>query len=173
VRIAAPLAPMLAIALALLPGPAQAQAVLPSLRLETGAGQSLDLAGFRGKVLLVDVWASWCAPCLPGLRDIERLAARFRSPDFAVVPISVDRGGPVAAVRGYAKAGVSGLPLYVAAPNAATAVLGMRALPTTILFDARGREYARFDGPSASREADIARAIETLMKSSSKQRKPR
>lgn len=133
------------------------------LPLQRGNGTALDLAAFKGRVLVVDFWASWCAPCLPGLKSLERLQGEYSAAQLAIVPISLDRGGPAAAIRGYAKADITKLPLYVAPADIATDRFAIAALPTTILFDAGGREIARFDGTIEGREFAIRRALRSAI----------
>src|ERR1700690_4494598 len=56
-------------------------------------GHSLSLADFRGKYLLLNLWATWCGPCVAEMPSLDRLQAVLGSANFAVLPISVDRGG--------------------------------------------------------------------------------
>lgn len=134
-----------------------------ALRVEAAGGKSLTLAELRGRPVLVDLWASWCAPCLPGLRDLEQIGAEFRGTALRILPVSLDRGGMEAALRGYARAGVRTLPLYRSDPAAAMAAFNVRSVPTAILFDAQGHEVARFEGARAWRAADLRRALTTLL----------
>ncbi len=130
----------------------------PAASFRTAAGEPVSLGAFRGRPVLVDVWASWCAPCLPGLVEVQRIADRYGPRGLAIVPLSTDRGGAPAALRSYARLDLARLPLYLG--NSAS--FDARILPTAILFDAAGREVARFEG-KAWRAAAIATAIEKLL----------
>lgn len=142
----------------LLAGLAPAAGAAQPARFTMANGEPASLYAFRGRPVLVDVWASWCAPCLPGLVEVQRIADRYGPRGLAVVPLSIDRGGAPAALRSYARLNLSRLPLYLG--NSAS--FGARTLPTAILFDAAGREVARFEG-QAWRAAAIAAAIERLL----------
>ncbi len=141
----------------LLGGLASATGAASSPGFTTAAGEPVSLRAFRGRPVLVDLWASWCAPCLPGLVELQRIADRF-GPGLAVVPLSTDRGGAPAALRSYARLNLARLPLYLGD----SASFGARALPTAIVFDAAGREVARFEGKAWRADA-IADSIERLM----------
>ena len=135
------------------------------LEFETASGDPVSMATFRGKPALVDIWASWCAPCVEALPHLAAINRKYGK-DLAVVPISVDRGGAATAVAAYARKRVAGLPLYAGDAEPVMAAFGARYLPTTILFDADGREVARF-GPAATRDnAAFEQAIERLLRSS-------
>lgn len=113
------------------------------------AGRALRLEDFRGRPLLVDIWASWCAPCVTALPMIERMAVEFRAQGLVVLSLSIDRGGAPAALRAYHRMGIALLPLYLGHPDRVTAAFAVNSLPTTLLFDAGGQEFARFAGGGA------------------------
>lgn len=128
----------------------------------TAAGVRTSLAAFHGHPVLVDLWASWCAPCLPRLAELQRIADRFGPRGLVVVPLSLDRGGAPAALRVYARLGLSRLPLYLGDPMTTLSGFGARRLPTTILFDGAGREVARSEGDAAGADP-LPAAIERLL----------
>lgn len=131
------------------------------LQFHDAAGQVVTLAQLRGRPVLIDVWASWCTACLPGLSAMQRLAGRFGN-DVAVVPLSVDRGGAASAVRAYLRLGIRQLPLYVTDAATVTASLGVTDLPTALLLDASGAEVARFSGRDWQEDHIIAEVVKLL-----------
>lgn len=137
---------------------APAANAVPVAGFRTAAGEPVSISAFRGRPVLVDVWASWCAPCLPGLVEMQRIADRYGRRGLAIVPLSTDRGGAPAALRSYARLNLARLPLYLGD----SASFRARTLPTAILFDAAGREVARFEGKAWRADA-IAAAIERLL----------
>jgi thiol-disulfide isomerase/thioredoxin len=125
----------------------------PNLRLTTPDGE-VSLADFHGKIVLVNVWATWCAPCvveMPSLDELQRLRG---GEDFAVVPISMDRQ-MVDAQEFYDRTGLTDLPLIHDGTFAISARLALPGLPTSIFYDRNGRELARLPGEAdwASEEA--------------------
>ena len=66
---------------------------LPDIQFENGQGEAMSLADFRGKVVLLNIWATWCAPCRREMPTLERLQATLGGPDFQVVALSLDRKG--------------------------------------------------------------------------------
>lgn len=120
----------------------------PEITFEDGSGRPLTLASFKGRTVLLNVWATWCVPCREEMPTLDALEAALGGPGFDVVPLSVDRAGPEAVRRFYAEIGIQHLGLYVDASMRASFDLGAVGLPTTLLIDADGRELGRLVGPA-------------------------
>jgi len=103
-----------------------------------GSGQMLKLADYRGKVVLLSFWASYCPPCKHELASLDRLQATLGGADFVVVPISVD-GSDSAIASTYADYGVSHLSIYRELSDAFPLSMGVRAIPTNIMIGRDGR----------------------------------
>jgi thiol-disulfide isomerase/thioredoxin len=126
----------------------------PRAALLTGDGEELTLADKRGKVLLVNFWATWCAPCVVEMPYLDQLQARYGSEDFEVVAISMDERIEDAE-RFYAENGLEHLGLYHDQTFRSAFAAGARGLPLTVLYDRQGGEIGRLDGDAewASDEA--------------------
>lgn len=118
----------------------------PIDRFYDAGGQELTLQGFGNKVVLVNLWATWCAPCLKELPSLDRLQAQLGSDRFQVVAISVDRRG-VEAVRPYfEKLKIAHLALYVEPEGHLAQSVGLQVLPSTIVVDPRGLMLGKLIG---------------------------
>lgn len=132
-----------------------------NLTFSDTAGVQSSLVDLRGKVVLVNLWATWCAPCRQEMPALDRLQGKLGGPDFQVIALSVDRGGVPAVNRFYQDVGVRNLPVFVDLAGTVLRQAGATGLPTTLLFDRDGREIGRFVGPA---EWDGPR-IEAILKS--------
>lgn len=121
---------------------------VPELGFEDGDGRPVTLADFRGKVVLLNIWATWCGPCREEMPTLDRLQAALGESDFEVVALSIDRAGIDAVDRFYAEVGVKHLGRYIDVSAKAAGDLGAYGLPTTLLIDREGREIARHVGPA-------------------------
>lgn len=121
---------------------------MPEIRFVDSEGNSLTLADFRGKVVLLNIWATWCVPCRREMPALDRLQAQLGGDDFVVLPLSIDRAGLPAIKRFYEELGLRHLGIYVDASGAGSRALGAPGLPTTLLIDRAGREVARKIGPA-------------------------
>ncbi len=118
-------------------------------------GESLDLSKWKGRVVLFNLWATWCAPCRKEMPDLAKLQAELGGVDFEVVALSVDRKGLAASQAFLKELGVTNLAGYIEPEAKSLAALQALGLPATILIDRNGREAARLLGPAdwASKEA--------------------
>ncbi len=112
----------------------------------------------RGKVVLLNIWATWCTPCRKEMPTLDRLQTALGGTDFEVVALSIDRR--MDAVRKFfAEIGIQKLAMYLDSSAKATRQLGAVGLPTTLLIDREGREIARLIGPAEWDSPDIAAFI--------------
>lgn len=121
---------------------------LPDLRFEDGSGKKFSLADFRGRLVLVNLWATWCGPCREEMPTLDRLQAALGGSDFEVVALSIDRAGIGVVETFYADIGVKNLARYIDASGKVAQELSALGLPTTLLIDRQGREIARHVGPA-------------------------
>ena len=109
-------------------------------------GKTVKLADFDGKLVLLNFWATWCAPCIRELPSINALQAKMQGDDFTVIALSIDREGKPVAERMRQRLKLDRLPLYLDPPGLVAKALDVRFMPTTVLFDRRGREIGRMEG---------------------------
>lgn len=133
-------------------------AAVPEIGFTDAEGKALTLADFKGRVVLLNLWATWCAPCVEEMPSLDRLQARLGGQDFAVVALSVDRQGRSLVQPFVEKLGVRNLPIYLDTGSAAMRALKIRGLPTTVLIDRDGREVGRLEG-AASWDSKDAEAL--------------
>lgn len=138
--------------------PVEPGAVTPDLPFVDASGTAFTLDDFKGKVVLVNFWATWCAPCRAEMPALDRLHQALGGDDFTVLAISIDRGGAEAAQPFLDEIGVSALPTFYDARGRLTRAWGVYGLPVTVLMDREGREIARLVGP-AEWDSDDAKAI--------------
>lgn len=129
----------------------------------TGAGDKwVTLGDFRGKTVLLNFWATWCAPCKVEMPSLDRLQARLGGDDFAVVAISSDRAGAKAVDPYFEQNGIR-LARYYDPRNAAGMALGVTGLPTSILIDKDGRELGRLLGDAKWDSPDAVALVKQAM----------
>ena len=119
-----------------------------NVRYLTEDGSRGDMEDFRGKVILVNVWATWCVPCREEMPTLDALQAALGGDNFEVVALSIDRAGSPTVKRFYDEIGVTNLKMYVDKTMLSATALRTVGLPTTILIDAQGQELGRLVGPA-------------------------
>ena len=112
---------------------------------ETGA--EIGIADFGGRPLLINVWATWCAPCIAELPALSRAAAALAGDEVTVLLVSIDRGGAAKAMPFLEKYGVTGVRLGFDPKARLSRGMQVRGLPTTILLPAGQDAAWRFVGP--------------------------
>jgi thiol-disulfide isomerase/thioredoxin len=136
---------------------------LPDLQFVNGSGTKVSLANFRGKVVLLNVWATWCAPCREEMPGLDKLQTALGSDKFQVVALAVDKSGVEGAKKFLADIKAEKLEPY-ADPTAKEGTrLKVIGMPTTILIDREGREIGRLIGPAHWDSPEAERLIEAQL----------
>ncbi len=131
----------------------------PDATFTDADGKALRLADWRGKVVLVNFWATWCAPCVREMPELDALQAALGGDGFQVLAISQDRGGAkVAGPFLRERLGLANLALHLDASWSFGKAMELRGLPTTFLIDADGMIVGKLEGIAAWDGAD-ARAL--------------
>lgn len=123
------------------------------------AGAERTMEDWRGRVVLLNLWATWCAPCRREMPALDRLQAALGDDDFEVVALSVDRNGAEASAAFLAEVGASNLALYVDATTKAMFALRARGLPATYLIDREGRIIGHLIGPAEWDQQDAVQLV--------------
>ena len=121
---------------------------LPDVRFMDGEGRNAALTDFRGKVVLLNVWATWCLPCRREMPTFDRLQGALGGADFQVIALSVDRKGLDVMRKFYGEIGIKNLAMHIDSSGKAARELGAVGVPTTLLIDRAGREIGRLVGPA-------------------------
>lgn len=129
------------------------------ITFQDDSGNDVSLSSFQGKTILLNFWATWCAPCREEMPSLNNLQKSHGSPGFEVVALSLDRKGVEAAQKFLNENGAQDLKLYIDKTARAGTELGIRGMPTTILIDAAGKEIGRLAGAA---EWDSKAAIKLI-----------
>jgi thiol-disulfide isomerase/thioredoxin len=130
----------------------------PDIAFETVDGDAATLADYEGRHVVLNFWATWCAPCRHEMPTLSALQEALGAEDFTVVTIATGRNPPPAMKTFFDEIGVDNLPLHRDPKSALARAMGVFGLPITVLLDPEGREIARLQG-DADWNSDSARAI--------------
>ena len=119
---------------------------LPEIVFQDENGSTVSLADFKGKTVVLNLWATWCAPCVTEMPDLNTLQKRLKDKGVEIITVSMDRS--IEKVQGfYKKTGIDALPLYWDSTRSLGFDLGFNGLPATIIVNTNGQEVARVSGP--------------------------
>ena len=137
--------------------PADRQA--PTLRLNDDDGKAVDLAQYRGKVVLVNFWASWCPPCRKEFPSLSRVRKLFKPSEFEVLAVNVGEEPDFA----FSFAGITDFPVLFDRDSKVIVAWGVQGLPTTFLVNRKGQLAYRAAGGREFDDPDIVSAIRQLL----------
>ncbi len=140
---------------------------LADLAFTAPDGKPMTLGDLKGKVLLVNLWATWCAPCRKEMPDLDALQKSHGSADFEVVAINIDTRNPEKAETFLKEIGVERLARYADPTLSVFNTLKSRGraigLPVTVLVDRNGCELGTMNGPALWASPDAHRLIEAAV----------
>lgn len=136
---------------------------IASFNFADGTGAVKNLSDWKGRVVLLNLWATWCAPCRKEMPELAQLQKLLGSADFEVVAISQDLKGADASAAFLKESGADNLALYVDPKATALAALQSVGLPTTVLIDRNGKEVGRLLGPADWASLDAQKLVEALL----------
>ncbi len=124
--------------------------VLPPLSFVDGNGKAATLDGIRaaqgGNGVLLNLWATWCVPCVAEMPALDSLSRALQPAAVTVLTVSLDHGGAEQVRAFYAAHAIRSLPVLLDPHSTSLAALGLDGIPTTLLIDRAGREVARVSG---------------------------
>ncbi len=123
-----------------MPGPA------PDLKFTDAKGKRLTLANYLGSGLVVNIWATWCGPCVAELPTFAAISGSLAKSKILVLPISVDLDGARAVETFYASHGITDLPVLLDPGGSTTGVLNTPGIPVTVIINPQGQLVGRLDG---------------------------
>jgi thiol-disulfide isomerase/thioredoxin len=109
-------------------------------------GSARSLADYAGKGIILNMWATWCVPCVAEMPSLAAFASVVAQSGIVVLPLSSDRGGAPIVSKFYKDLGVQNLPVLLDPKSAAAHALNVRGIPTTLIIDRRGKEVAWTEG---------------------------
>ncbi|MGB7241385.1 MAG: TlpA disulfide reductase family protein [Sulfitobacter sp.] len=118
----------------------------------------VSLDDYRGKYILLNFWATWCAPCRKEMPMLSALQTEFGGPDFEVLTIATGRNSPAGITKFFKEQNISNLPRHQDPKQQLASQMGIFGLPITVILDREGREIARLRG-DADWNSDSAKAI--------------
>jgi len=121
---------------------------IPQTSFTDGASRPVSLADFRGRVVLLNFWATWCGPCATEMPSLDRLEGKLGGPDFEVVALSLDESGPAMVDHFFSKLGIENLETYIDREGALAKALQVEALPMTLILDRDGNALGGLLGPA-------------------------
>jgi thiol-disulfide isomerase/thioredoxin len=141
---------------------------LPRLAFNDANGAAKSLADWRGRTVLLNLWATWCVPCRKEMPSLDALQAKLGSTDFEVVSINIDTRDPDKPKEWLRHAGVHRLAYY--ADNSAKVFQDLKAIgkafgmPTTLIVDPNGCELASLAGPAEWASGDAVTLVTAALK---------
>lgn len=136
---------------------------LPVFSFVDRDGNRLSLESFRGKVVALHFWATWCVPCREELPTVNVLQGVLGGEGFTFVPLSVDRAGAKLVGQYYAENHINNLPLYMDEDMDVSRALLVNGIPYTILVDRKGREIARILGDRNWATPEVTALIQQII----------
>ncbi|HJU05086.1 MAG TPA: TlpA disulfide reductase family protein, partial [Nitrospiraceae bacterium] len=116
--------------------PAKRKALAPSFTLRTMGGATLESDALRGKVIVLNFWATWCGPCKDEMPAMQRLQESFPAADLALLAVTTDQQQD--AIATFAKGLGLSFPILLDDTKEVSAAFGVRGLPTTVIIDRQG-----------------------------------
>lgn len=155
VRIARSVAPVLGLVLLLGCTVPERQPLSPTMT--TLAGKPVTLKGYQGKVVLLDVWATWCTPCIKDIPRIQSLHNRYEQKGLTVLGVSLDEEG-VARVLPFVRKHKMTYPILMDSrgTDSVRQIFGIQKIPTLILLDVSGKTLKRWEADASTEEIEIA-----------------
>ena len=135
---------------------------LPDGVFLTQDGTSHRLTEFKGRGMVVNLWATWCVPCVAEMPSLENLSKALAPDDIAVLPLSSDRGGAEKVASWYQEHGITALPVLMDPKGAMARAFEARGLPTTVIVNTAGLVVARLEGAADWASADAQAIIKKL-----------
>jgi thiol-disulfide isomerase/thioredoxin len=142
--------------------PSSAPSPAPSVTLTDAAGNALPLSDFRGKLVVLNLWATWCEPCLREMPSLDRLQSHFGD-RIAVLAVSEDRGGAKIIEPFIAKLTLKSVKVYVDPQSEVGHAFDVRGLPTSFLVDHDGNVLGRVEGGADWDSAKMLAVIEPFV----------
>ncbi|MEZ2141813.1 TlpA disulfide reductase family protein [Bradyrhizobium sp. DN5] len=134
-----------------------------AVQLADEEGRPRSVADFKGKVVVLNIWATWCVPCRKEMPALDRLQAALGGAELEVVPLSVDRGGLETVRKFYSEINIRNLAVYTDPSGQALRAVGAIGLPTTLIIDRAGQEVGRALGPAEWDSPEIADTLRAVM----------
>jgi thiol-disulfide isomerase/thioredoxin len=128
-----------------------------------GKGQPADMAPYRGKALLVNLWATWCAPCIKELPSLGALQRDLGGDQFQVVTIALDERDPTKIEPFLASHGASNLPALIDRDRTIDTVAEVSALPTSLLVGRDGKVKAMLTGDACWNQGTALAAVKAFV----------
>jgi thiol-disulfide isomerase/thioredoxin len=143
--------------------PTEPPAAPPALGFTDVAGLPVGLGDFAGQGVVLNLWATWCVPCVAEMPALDALAAQLGPDNITVVPLSSDRGGAAVVRKFYAARAIQHLGIWLDPHGVTARALGARGLPTTLIIDRQGHERGRLEGGAEWASAEAVAMIRKLV----------
>jgi thiol-disulfide isomerase/thioredoxin len=124
----------------------RANLIAPAITFVTPNGHPVSLDAFKGKTIILNVWATWCGPCIQEMPALDRLAKKLDRDSAVVLLVSQDKGGRAIAKPFLSRLGIKNLSTYTDPSSKLSRSLSIRGLPTTFLVTPEGKLAARAEG---------------------------
>lgn len=136
---------------------------LPLFVFASDSSGPMTLRHFRGRVVLLNVWATWCPTCRRELPTLDRLQKSLGSRDFEVLALSIDRDGSEAIAPFFSEFDIKNLRIYFDRRGTVLGEYGIAGLPTTLVIDRRGHEIGRLFGPANWDTPEMATVLHNIV----------
>lgn len=135
----------------------------PAVQFTDAEGKAHSFTDFAGQGLVVNLWATWCPPCVAEMPALDRLSVMLAPEGVKVLALSSDRGGKTVVEAFYQRLNLRHLDIWLDPRGAAARGIGARGLPTTLIIDRDGMERARLAGEAEWDAPPLVEAVRRLV----------